>query len=207
MNRRDFLRTAGAASATLAFPRAGRLFAQSAPAGEWRTFEVTTRAEVLKPSGPTFVWLPAALIGETPYQKTLANQYTAEGGSVELVENRADRLGIVAAKFPAGAKPVVTLTSRVSTKNNAVDLSAPGKAPKADKAELEHFLRPTKLMPTDGIVRSTAALAVKDAKTDVAKARALYEWIVDNTFRNPKTRGCGGGDVRAMGGTKVMGGE
>jgi transglutaminase-like putative cysteine protease len=207
MDRRDFLRTAGVASAALAFPKAGRLFAQTASAGEWRTFEVTTRAEVLKPSGQTLVWLPAALIGDTPYQKTLANKYAADGGSVELVESKADRLGIVAAKFPAGARPVVTLTSRVSTKNNTVDLSAPGKAPKADRAELEHFLRPTKFMPTDGIVKSTAAVAVKDAKTDAEKARAIYDWIVDNTFRNPKTRGCGVGDVRGMLETKDLGGK
>jgi transglutaminase-like putative cysteine protease len=30
------------------------------------------------------------------------------------------------------------------------------------------------------------------------KARAIYEWIVDNTERNPKTRGCGVGDIKAM---------
>jgi transglutaminase-like putative cysteine protease len=62
-------------------------------------------------------------------------------------------------------------------------------------------------MPTDGIVKSTAALAVKDAKTDAEKARALYDWIVDNTFRNPKTRGCGIGDVRSMLETKDLGGK
>src|SRR5262249_41669377 len=36
------------------------------------------------------------------------------------------------------------------------------------------------------------------AKTDVAKAQAIYHWIVDNTFRDPKVRGCGVGDIRAM---------
>ena len=207
MNRRDFLRTAGVASATLAFPKTGRLFAQAPSAGDWRTFEVTTRAEVLRPSGQTLVWLPAALIGETPYQKTLANRFTADGGTAELLESREDRLGIVAARFPAGARPVLTLTSRISTKNAAVDLSAPGKAPKADHAEVEHFLRPTKLIPTGGIVKATADLATKGAKTDVEKARAIYEWIVDNTFRNPKTRGCGIGDVRGMLETKDLGGK
>ena len=30
------------------------------------------------------------------------------------------------------------------------------------------------------------------------KARAIYEWVVDHTFRNPKTRGCGLGDIRFM---------
>jgi hypothetical protein len=58
--------------------------------------------------------------------------------------------------------------------------------------------RPTKLLPTDGIVKTTATEITKDAKTDVEKARAIYEWIVENTFRNPKTRGCGLRDIRFM---------
>jgi hypothetical protein len=34
------------------------------------------------------------------------------------------------------------VTSQVRTKNYAVDLSAPGKAPQASRAELDYFLRP-----------------------------------------------------------------
>src|SRR6202007_139465 len=80
----------------------------------------------------------------------------------------------------------------------AVDLWASAKAQKPNAGELRHFLRPTKLLPTDGIVKATADEITKGAKTDVEKARAIYEWIVDNTFRNPKTRGCGIGDIRFM---------
>jgi len=207
VNRRDFLRSAGVVSATLAFPKAGRSLARGTTSGAWRTFDVTTRVEVLKPSGPTRVWLPAALIQETPYQKTLTNKFSAEGGAAEIVERKPDALGIVAASFPAGVKPVVTLESRVATKNYAVDLSRPGKAPRTDRAELEHFLQPTRLMPTDGIVSVTATKITSGAKTDVEKARAIYEWIVENTFRNPKTRGCGVGDVRFMLDSKDLGGK
>ncbi|HSD71992.1 MAG TPA: transglutaminase domain-containing protein [Thermoanaerobaculia bacterium] len=207
MNRRDFLRSAGVASASLALPATGRLFARSPASGGWRTFEVTTRAEVLKPSGTTLVWLPAALIRKTPYQQTLANTFQAEGGSAQLVEIPADALGIVAAKFPAGVRPVLTLTSRVATKNTAVDLSAPGRAPKADHAELAHFLRATRLLPTDGIVKATATEITNGAKTDVERARAIYEWIVVNTSRNPKTRGCGVGDIRSMLESKDLSGK
>ena len=35
-------------------------------------------------------------------------------------------------------------------------------------------------------------------KNDVDKARAIYEWIVDNTFRDPKVKGCGIGDITTM---------
>ena len=68
-------------------------------------------------------------------------------------------------------------------------------------------MRPTKLLPTDGIVKATATEITSGAKTDVEKARAIYEWIVDNTFRNPKTRGCGVGDIRFMLESRDLGGK
>ena len=205
MNRRDFLCSVGVAS--LALPKTARLFAESAAPSRWRTFEVTTRVEVLKPSGVTRVWLPAALTSNTPFQRTFSNEFSAEGGTAKMVESKTDALGVVAATFPAGVKPVLTLTSRIATSNYAVDLSAPGHPPKANRAELEHFLRSTKLMPTDGIVKATAMEISSGARTDVEKARAIYEWIVDNTFRNPKTRGCGLGDIRFMLESRDLGGK
>ncbi len=207
MNRRDFLRSAAVVSASIALPKTAGLFAESTAPGNWRTFELTTRVEVLTPSGTTRVWLPAALIGKTPYQRTLANRFHAEGGAAKMIQNRADALGIIAAEFPAGVKPVLTLTSRVATRDHAVDLSAPATARKATPAELRYFLRPTKLLPTDGIVKETAVEITRGATTDVEKARAIYEWIVENTFRDPKTRGCGVGDIRFMLESKDLGGK
>jgi transglutaminase-like putative cysteine protease len=207
MNRRDFLRSAGAISASLAFLKPGRLLALGATSDGWRTFEVKTRVEILKSSGATRIWVPAALVGRTPFQKTVLNRFSAEGGTAWNVQSRADALGIIAAEFPAGVKPVLTITSRVATKNCAVDFSAPGKRSEADRAQLQHFLRPTKLLPTDGIVKATATEITSGANTDLEKARAIYEWIVDNTFRDPKTRGCGVGDIRFMLESKDLGGK
>jgi transglutaminase-like putative cysteine protease len=199
MNRRDFVRSAGAVSASLAFSKMACLPAEGAPSNGWRTFEVKTHVEILNPSGVTRVWLPVAFIGKTPFQQTLSNIFAAEGGSGRIVEVRGDGLGILTAEFPAGVKPALTLTSRVATRNYAIDLSAPRRgAERAPRAELEHFLRPTKLLPTDGIVKATATEITRGAKSDIDKARSLYEWIVNNTFRNPKTRGCGRGDIRFM---------
>jgi transglutaminase-like putative cysteine protease len=41
----------------------------------------------------------------------------------------------------------------------------------------------------------------------MAKARAIYEWIVDNTFRDPKVKGCGVGDIKTMLETRYLGGK
>lgn len=197
MNRRTFLRTTGLAAAGLAFPRAHALFAQGTQFGAWRTFEITTRVEVRKPAGPTRVWLPTALISDSLYQRTLSNDYQLSGGSARVIKGKTDSLGMVAAEFPAGVPAVLTLTSRVNTRNITTDLAVKtGRNARAD--ELRFCLRPTSLLPTDGIVKQTALEITKGARTDVDKARAIYEWIVENTARNPQTRGCGLGDIRFM---------
>ena len=102
MKRRDFLRSTGIVSASLVFAKPGRIFASDGAVERWRTFEVTTRVQILKPSGTTRVWLPAPLIQETPFQKTLSVKYQPEGGTAKMIESKPDALGIIAADFPSG---------------------------------------------------------------------------------------------------------
>src|SRR5450432_2779340 len=208
MNRRNFLQSSGAVCAGVAITKSIPAFADAVQSGAgWRTFEVTTRVEVLKPNGGTHIWLPSALIRDTPFQRTHANKFTADGGTAKLTKDKPSALGVVSATYPANAKPVLTLTSHVSLKNYAVDLSTPGKVPHVPKEELDYFLQPSRYVPTDGIVKQTALKATAGASTELEKARAIYDWVVDNTFRDPKVRGCGRGDIRAMLETGDMGGK
>jgi transglutaminase-like putative cysteine protease len=207
MNRRDFLRANGSLCSGWALSRALPALANTQSAGEWRTFEVVTSVELLKPDGISHIWLPAALIRNTPYQKTISTQFTAEGGKAFLSKDKQSALGIVSATYPANAKPSLSLTSRVALRNYTVDLSSPATAPPASRAELDYFLQPSRYVPTDGIVKQTALKATAGATTDMQKARALYEWVVANTFRDPKVRGCGRGDIRFMLESGDMGGK
>jgi transglutaminase-like putative cysteine protease len=56
-------------------------------------------------------------------------------------------------------------------------------------------------------VRETALKATRGARTNLDKGRAIYDWVVDNTFRDAKVRGCGWGDVKTMLETGNMGGK
>src|SRR5215467_9377915 len=141
MNRRHFLQTSGAVCAGITLAKPATLLAETLSA--WRTFEVTTRVEVLRTSGVTHIWLPAALIRDTPYQRTLSNKFFSEGGTVRLTKDKASALGIVSATYPAKAKPVLTLTSRVSLRNYAIDLSSPQRT-HVSQAELDYFRKPSK---------------------------------------------------------------
>jgi transglutaminase-like putative cysteine protease len=204
VERREFLRIAGLASAGLAAGHRRARAAQPPPSPSWRTFEVTTKVHVLKPSGATRVWLPMPL-AVAPYQKTLGDTYQAQGGRAAMVEN--DNFDVLVADWDEGIDPALTVTSRVATTGHAADLDAQTVPPPLDPAVLGAFLRPTKLIPTDGIVKTTAATITRGAGTDIERARAIYDWIVEHTFRNPETRGCGTGDIRFMLETKNLSGK
>lgn len=197
MNRRSFLQLAGFAAAGLGVARAKDLPLLKSDLAGWRVFEVTTEVEVLKPTGKTLVWIPTPLTTNTNFQRTLSNKWHSEG-RIHEYEDRTRGLGIIRAEFPAGSVPHLTLTSVVSTRDWSVDLGAPGGAPRATPADLNRFLGPTKYSPTDGIVKKKALEITQNSRTDVDKARAIYLWIVENTYRKPTVRGCGVGDIRFM---------
>jgi transglutaminase-like putative cysteine protease len=207
MNRRDFLRANSSICAGWALSRAVPALANTPSAGEWRTFEVVTKVELLKPDSISHIWLPAPLIRKTPYQNTISTRFEAKGGTATLSKDKQSALGIVSAMYAANVMPTLSMTSRVELKNYAVDLSSRTTTPPVSRTELDYFLRPSRYVPTDGIVKQTALKATAGATTDLQKARAIYDWVVENTFRDPKVRGCGRGDIRFMLESGDMGGK
>jgi len=208
MDRRDFLRYTGIASTSIMYPMlAPPAHAQAATADKWRTFEVTTQVEVLKPSGVTRVWIPTPLAQEAPFHRTLSNDFRAEGGNSAIVADAKYGAGIVWAEWPEGVKPVLTHTSRFALRNFAVDLSKPGNAKPEDPLILARYTQATDIMPTDGAVKKLSDDIVKGKQGNVEKSRAIYEWIVENTYRDAKTRGCGTGDIKFMVENKAWGGK
>jgi transglutaminase-like putative cysteine protease len=112
------------------------------------------------------------------------------------------------AEWSGAAALVLELTSRFETRDRAVDVSRPGKeAEPLSAAQRAFFTAPTEMIPTDGIVKDTASGIVKGARSDLDKGRAIYEWVVENTFRDPKVRGCGWGDIKSMLETRNFGGK
>ena len=208
LNRRQVLLGTSAVLAASALPRLAhaeeeRRFAPQP--GRWRSFELTTRVEVLEPKGATRVWLPVPSI-DSDFQRSLDSRWSGNTKQAQLASDSAYGARMLYAEFDAGAQPVLELTSRVLTQDRAIDWNR--KTPAAvDAATAKYWMQATELMPTDGIVWDTAQQVTKGAKSDVDKVRALYDWIVDNTWREPKVRGCGIGDIKAMLETGNFGGK
>jgi hypothetical protein len=203
MNRRNFIKSATLLTAAtwggsrLAFA-AGNAFNPS-PANGWRVFEVTTRAELAKTESATRVWLPLPSVEEAAWIKPMGNLWQGNAADVQVHQDAAYGARMLLARWEAGeAAPVIEVTNRFATCDRAIRLGQMGKVTSLDKATTRLYTRSTLLLPTDGIVKQTAVDITRGARTDLDKAKAIYEWIVDNTARNPKTRGCGIGDIRGM---------
>ena len=199
MRRRSFLQAGAAASVLGSLPRlalAQQLPYDPRPAG-WRTFEITTRVEILKPAGISRAWVPLPSI-ESDYQKIIGNSW-AGNGSTRMASDGKYGAAMVVSEWSAAEKaPALEVVSTFSTRNRATDFGKRNPAIKLDAATAKFSVAPTGMIPTDGIVRKTALEITRGKSSDADKARAIYEWIVDNTQRNPKTRGCGVGDIKAM---------
>ncbi len=207
MERRVFLKSSAAFAAVASLPRRG-----AAAQDGWRTYEVTTRVEILKPKGISRVWLPLPMIEDTSWQRSYGNSWSGNAARAQILPDGKYGATMLYAEWPAGegadTAPVLELASRFATRDHAVDLSRPRQdAERLSAADKKFFTAPTELIPIDGIVRETASAIVKGARGDLQKARAIYEWVVDNTFRDPKVRGCGWGDIKSMLETRNFGGK
>jgi len=202
--RRAFMKNLAVAAVSTALPAIN--FAQASAAtehtfapqaGTWRSFEVTTRVTIQKPQGATRLWLPIPNV-DTDWQKSLTNDVSSNGKTQIINSDGRYAARMLYAEFAASeAQPFVTLTSRVQTQNRAVDWNRPQAQTESVDA-LAFWTQATDLLPTDGLVRKTALQAIGGARTDVEKAQKLYDWVVVNTFREPKVQGCGEGDIQTM---------
>ncbi|CUH80793.1 transglutaminase-like domain-containing protein [Tropicibacter naphthalenivorans] len=194
MDRRSFLQlSAGFA----AFPFAARAAFQPAPSG-WRTFQTVTRLELPAAQTKAQAWVPVASVNEAAWMTSGEASWTGNADEVSLKTDPVSGAQFVHAVWAAHDAPVLEVTTSVRTQDRAVDLSQPGETPALSDADRALYTSATELLPTDGIVLETAQQIVTGAKTDLQKARRIYEWIVENTARNPETRGCGLGDIASM---------
>jgi transglutaminase-like putative cysteine protease len=209
MLRREFLGSSAALMVAGALPRSAFADAPFAPQpGAWRKFEITTRVEIVGPSGRAQAWLPVPAVAEPDWTQPLGNEWKTNAKSAVLQRDTKYGAQMLHVAWVDGEPaPAVEVVSRIATRDRAVDLSKRASVRPLSDAERKLYTAATELVPTDGIVKATAEKIVGWAFSDVEKARRIYEWIVDNTFRDPKTRGCGIGDIASMLKTGDLGGK
>ncbi len=199
IHRRDFIKAGAALSVMSALPRSASAQApfDPKPSG-WRNYQVVTRLEIKNPGGRTQAWIPVPSVNEAEWFRSGESKWNTNGRA-QLTRDPKYAAGFVHVEWAEGEKtPTIEVTSSVAAQDRFVDKNRPGNATPLSDGDRKLYTVATTLIPTDGIVKATSDRIVGNAATDLDKAQRIYDWVVDNTFRNAKTRGCGIGDIAAM---------
>ena len=143
-------------------------------------------------TGDLFIPLPQQ---GKPYQKLLEQNITGNATFVKtkhvsLDGNKKNDVEFLHVRWENVENPKIKIIQKIELTNRE-NLTP-------ETSSVSYFLKPTKHVQTDGIVLETAKKITHGLKSSDEKAEAIYNWIVDNTFRDPNVRGCGLGDVKTL---------
>jgi len=166
----------------------------------WRRYQLVTEIDLSSAEAPAALWIPVFdTVGD--YQR--ADAPVASGGGRSRVARDAQYNSPVVHVVwdqPAGDRKV-TVSQTVATRDRRAD-GAP-----LSLAEQRFWTAPVASLPTGGIVGETARKIVAGHTEPKARVRAIYDWVVDNTFRDGATRGCGVGGIDHMLSSGYLGGK
>lgn len=208
MQRRDFIKLAGASVALLPFSPA--VFSEEP--GKWGSYLLRYKIDLPAGGKKVHLWLPLPDTNDTSYQ---FSQGSVWSGNADVAKFGMV-LGTTAPAFYAewhgssSSPRQVLVTSAVKTAERVVSLDHYQERSKAVlPSEVKRFLQPSGQIPVNGVIQKTAMDIVKDAgaRTSLQKARAIYNWVVDNAHRDPSVPGCGRGNIRAMLESGKLGGK
>jgi transglutaminase-like putative cysteine protease len=197
MQRRTFLSSLAAAALPLGAADLGR--AEPAPATGWRRYELTTTIDLTAQTGPARVWIPLT-DGVGSYQRRLDRKVKTNGAS-RVVRDAKYAAPLLEVSWQTDGPREITLVETLATRDRGADPAS------LTAAEQRFWTAPTESLPTDGIVGATARKITAGLHDPRERLRAIYDWVVDNTFRDAATRGCGIGGIESMLRTGFMGGK
>jgi transglutaminase-like putative cysteine protease len=210
MDRRELLKASVALSAAAALPGAARADVAFDPRpGAWRIFQVVTRIDIADIGDARQAWVPVPVVNEGDWFKSLGSDWTSNG-RVNWTRDPVYGAEMLRTAWADDEKtPFIEVTSKIATRDRATDFATPGARAPLSVADRALHTQGAEFIPVDGIVKETSDQIVANAgaATDLEKARAIYEWVVDNTFRDAKVRGCGIGDITVMLKTGKLGGK
>jgi transglutaminase-like putative cysteine protease len=203
MRRRAFIAATAATAGTIGRgSKAGAAeAAERTSIGVWRQFEITTKVTLQNSSGQARLWLPLVQTA-AGYQTSIDVDWQCNG-RVGLVRDPTYGAQILRSTWDESATPQhIEVRQTVATCDRAALPTVP-----ISQAERQFWMAPTESAPTDGIVRATVERIVDGRTEPRERLRAIYDWVVATTWRNPDTPGCGVGDVKAMLETGNFGGK
>ena len=167
--------------------------AASAPATRSGTITMQFDLSHQPPGDEARLWIPYPV--SDAYQLIGDVHIDGAGAEVAVYTDREFSSPMLHARWPSQAgNRTLTFSYRVA-RVERLDRDLPAKEAPWAPADYARWLTPTRLAPLDGPVKALANQITAGKTTVLAKARAIYDWTCENTYRNPDTRGCGAGDM------------
>ena len=139
------------------------------------------------------LWIPYPV--SDAHQVISDIKVTGDFASSGVYTDRSYGTPILYAEWPKDVKSCTLTFSFAVERQEIRQTGFPTIEPAWNPADYAEYLQPTSLGPLGGEVKKLADSIVAKKKTVLEKARAIYDWTVDNMYRDPETLGCGTGDV------------
>ncbi|WP_088345606.1 MULTISPECIES: transglutaminase-like domain-containing protein [Rhodomicrobium] len=194
MHRRDFLKFGAALAGAALLPHLARAQERFiVEQGAWRKFEIISRLSFARPTrGRLQAWVPVPSIDEDSWAKPLGSDWRTNAKIAKLETDPASGAEMVYFEWPDGdAAPVAEVSSEASTRSRLTEFAKPRRPVPLTAEERRRYTASTTTVPIESQPWGAAAAIVENAKTDLGKAMAVYEWLVAK-----KT--CGAGDLAAL---------
>ena len=155
------------------------------------TLEVDLSAQA--PAKEAKLWIPYPVSDRNQLVSDIkvAGDFASSGVYTDLTYGTP----MLYAEWPAAAVSRKLSFSFRVVRQEIAQRDLPTREPKWNPADYAEYLQPSSLAPLDGDVKKLADRITASKLTNLEKARAIYDWTVENMYRDPGTRGCGQGDV------------
>jgi hypothetical protein len=149
------------------------------------TFEFRYRATLPNLTANARCWLPLAVSDD--FQTVTVKSTTAPGVRKILDDPVHGNRVLFLELTPADSGEAIEIVYEVVRKEKS--------AYAGDPVEAKRYLQPERLVPSDATIVATARTAVGDRESDLMKARALYDFVMDQMTYKKFGEGWGQGDA------------
>ena len=154
-----------------------------------RTFHVLQSFQIDRPA--LRLWVPLPL--QSSYQKVSSLKITGNSIKEQISFDSTYGAHILYLEFTGEKGHYATVSFDITVSDRIADF---------DKSDIHHppetvspYVHGTDHIRIDGVVSEYAHRITEGIDTPLDKARAIYDWTVQNMFRDPAVRGCGLGDA------------
>ncbi len=206
MLRRDFLKTSMVTMGAISLASSELLAGEKS-----RKFKVVLDFDIKydEKNYEAKLWNPLPFNAE--YQKVKFFKFDGNYDNYNINrDNTYDAKTLFTSWKKSDKKKLLHIEMEIETRYREVSMKLIKKASKENLPLPENvklYLEPTEHIPTDGKIKEVADKITKNMTDRFEKVQAIYDWVTETTFRDPKVLGCGIGDAGKMVESGYFGGK